>query len=128
MVDVDKGWSLYVSNGALAKSVEAATLAAPAPSCAPGEVDDGPMRPDETATEYALRLCLNSPVPSGAPKETGQPSADLVRGIEAIIGDLGSVDADGYYTGCVHRSDVEHVERLIAALSPQGLDAKEGGE
>jgi hypothetical protein len=41
---------------------------------------------------------------------------ELRRAVDAIIGDLGSVDTDGYYTGTVHRSDVEYLERYLASL------------
>lgn len=36
---------------------------------------------------------------------------------DAVIGDLGQVDMDGYYNGVVHKSDVEHLTETLAALA-----------
>ena len=55
------------------------------------------------------------------PTATAPGGEDRLREVkqacDAIIGDLGQVNGDGYYNGVVHRSDVEHLERGLAALT-----------
>lgn len=59
-------------------------------------------------------LYAHPPVPDAAGEER---FAELSRAINAVIGDLGQADSEGYYNGVAHESDVQHLEQCLAALA-----------
>ncbi len=54
--------------------------------------------------------------------DTDQPTTraalynEVLRAANAIIGDLGQVDSEGYYNGVVHKTDVQYLEQTLAAF------------
>jgi len=81
--------------------------------------DEHPERMKEPGITRHIRLNDEGPA-----EFSDAASAEIKRACEAIIGDLGSADMDGYYTGTVHQTDVKHLEQLLAALpaTTQGAD------